>query len=105
MSRDWTQQEFGITDDTPTNTVVSEKWNEMGVYDENEELEIDSTKELKKQYDIITGISKREFVEKISEKLEEGWNLQGGVAYADGYFMQAIYREITYLEYYKELEK
>lgn len=29
MSRDWTKQEFGITDDTPTNTVVLEKdvWN------------------------------------------------------------------------------
>ena len=84
---------------------LCEKWDEMGVYDEKEEPEIDGTKELKKQYDIIANLSKREFVEKISEKLEEGWNLQGGIAYADGYFMQAIYREITYLEYYRELDK
>ena len=72
------------------------KWDEMGVYDESEEPEV------KKQYDVIMDKPKIKFVKKISEKLEEGWNLQGGIAYADGYFMQAIYREITYSEYYEE---
>lgn len=78
---------------------LCEKWDEMGVYDESEESKI------KKQYDVITDLSKREFVEKISKKLEEGWKLQGGIGYANGYFIQAIYREITYSEYYEELEK
>lgn len=76
-----------------------EKWDEMGVYDGSEEPEI------KKQYDVVMDLSKREFTEKVSEKLEEGWKLQGGIAYADGYFIQAIYKEITYSEYYEELEK
>ena len=49
--------------------------------------------EVKTEYDLVIEQNRLEFIEKVNEKLEQGWKLQGGVGFCPYYYMQAIYKE------------